>query len=73
MKVIRPEQRLANAIIVQAVKDYRTALAGHSIERHKPKKVISDVERFFRSDWYYFLTDVDGERLMKEVREELGL
>lgn len=67
-----PWENLANAIILQAVKDYREA-------RRKLKKrpknedaklMISDCEAFFRSDWYRALTDLDGEMLIRKLREE---
>ena len=64
---------LANAIIVQAAKDYRQALLKHQKE---PDSVsagirIEEAERFFRSDWYRLLTTVDGEMLIKQLREEV--
>ena len=51
-------ENLCNAIILAAVKDYRTALAKR------------DNERFFRSDWYKTLTKVDGEFLISKLRRE---
>lgn len=31
-----------------------------------------EIERFFRSDWYCTLTSVDGEMLIRRLREEIG-
>ena len=67
-----PYQELANAVIVLAAKDYRHALR---IQRRNPRSAaaqsqIGSLERFFRSDWYKVLTDVDGEMLIKRMREE---
>lgn len=45
-------ENLTNAIIVQAVKDYRKALKGLSLNGKSSTAVIADCERFFRSDWY---------------------
>ncbi|PPK44983.1 MULTISPECIES: hypothetical protein [Clostridium] len=64
---------LANAIILQAVKDYRSALKAlkkypYSVEGNKVK---SNVERFFRSKWYSELTTIDGNMLIKELRDEV--
>lgn len=64
---------LAEAIILQAVKDYRDALRTlkkypYSIEANKIK---SNVERFFRSRWYSELTNIDGKMLIKKLREEV--
>ena len=58
-----PYERLANAIVLQAVADYRVALK--KIKAHpKNREAISEaleIEKFFRSGWYSQLTDVDGE------------
>ena len=67
-----PYQELANAIVVMAAKDYRHALR---IQRRNPDSQaarikIDEIERFFRSEWYRLLTDVDGEMLIKKLREE---
>ena len=45
---------LANAIIIQAVKDYRNALKTlKRYPRSEPAKaVVAEVEEFFRSEWY---------------------
>ena len=64
---------LSNAIILQAVKDYRIALAGGSVNGRDSESVIAECERFFRSDWYRQLTNVDGEYLMTTIRKECGL
>ena len=67
-----PYQELANAIVVMAAKDYRHALR---IQYRNPDSQtarikIDEIERFFRSEWYRLLTDVDGEMLIKKLREE---
>ena len=54
-------ERLANGIILQAVKDYRIA---------KSPATRRSIERFFRSDWFKMLTDLDGEDLIERLREE---
>lgn len=66
-------ENLTNAIILQAVKDYRKALKGFSLNGKSSTAVIVDCERFFRSDWYRQLTNVDGEYLMTTIRKECGL
>ena len=68
-----PYEQLANAIILQAVKDYRDALKKlKKRPRYDPAKdMISEVERFFRSDWYRELTSVDGNFLIKNLRSEV--
>ncbi len=67
-----PAEVLANAIILQAVKDYRDAkkkLRKRS-KNEGAKLMIEDCERFFRSDWFGALTGVDGEMLLKRLQEE---
>lgn len=67
-----PYEKLANAIIVQASKDYMTNLRkkkrnpGSASAEHD----IKECERFFCSDWYQVLTSVDGEYLMGRLRKE---
>lgn len=108
-------QNLANAIIMQAVKDYRKSrvylqkhpatdtlirTAAWQVECRKKRQakrgrqglphvheklskeeeildrimkaeqMLDDVERFFRSDWFCALTDIDGEMLLRKLEEE---
>ena len=67
-----PYQELANAIVVMAAKDYQHALRiQHRNPDSKAARIkIDEIERFFRSEWYRLLTDVDGEMLIKKLREE---
>ncbi|WP_353852822.1 hypothetical protein [Dehalobacter restrictus] len=69
-----PYEQLANAIILQAVKDYRDALKKlNKRPRYDPAKdMISEVERFFHSDLYRELTSVDGNFLIKNLRLEVS-
>lgn len=68
-----PYERLANAIILQAVTDYRSVLK--KIRRNPKNKDAVDealrIERFFRSGWYSQLTSVDGEYLIRRLRDEV--
>ena len=68
-----PYERLANAIVLQAVSDYRVALK--KIKAHpKNREAISEaleIEKFFRSGWYSILTDVDGEYLIRALQDEI--
>ncbi len=69
-----PYENLANAIVITAAKDYRDAL--RSLTRNKnnnnAKRMKEEVERFFNSDWYSVLTDLDGAFLMRKIQEEVG-
>lgn len=68
-----PYENLANAIVLQAAKDYRKALkALHKYPKSKSAKADKDeLERFFRSQWYASLTSVDGEMLIRKLQEEV--
>ncbi|MCD7716078.1 MAG: hypothetical protein LUI39_06475 [Lachnospiraceae bacterium] len=69
-----PEQALGNAIIIQAVKDYRMAL--RTLKKNpdcmSAKDTRREIEQFFRSQWYMMLTDVDGEFLIQKLNEEVS-
>ena len=56
-----PYQELANAIVLQTVKDYRL---------HDNEQELARIERFFRSDWFSVLTNVDPEILITKLRKE---
>jgi len=74
MTDIKPYERLANAIIIQACKDYKTAYKRYirnSRRTDKPDKELVELEAFFRSDWYKALTTVDGEYLMDRIKKEV--
>ena len=68
-----PYERLANAIILQAVSDYRTVL--RKIKAHpKNRDAINEaleIEKFFRSGWYQMLTGVEGEFLIRKLQDEV--
>ena len=68
-----PYERLASAIVLQAVSDYRVVLK--KIKAHpKNREAISEaleIEKFFRSGWYSQLTDVDGEYLIRRLQDEI--
>ena len=63
---------LANAIILQAVKDYRMALK--SLKANSRNRTAqadkAEIERFFRSQWYSALTDVNGEMLIRSLQNQ---
>lgn len=69
-----PYENLANAIILQAVKDYR--VARKKLKRNPKNKdaklMVEDCERFFCSDWFGQLTSVNGKMLLKKLQEELS-
>ena len=58
---MNPYEELANAIILQAVKDYRLT---------NDERELQEIERFFRSGWFGVLSKVDPEYLIKKLRKE---
>lgn len=70
---MNPYQELANAIIIQAVKDYRVALRRCAVfpKDRAYKNERESLERFFRSGWFGTLTKLDGEVLMSDIQKEV--
>ena len=75
MSSITVYENLANAIILQAVRDYRTALKCLNMnpKNKNAQHDRTEIERFFRSQWYSALTSVDGEMLIHSLCEEVGV
>lgn len=74
MTDVDPYVALANGIILQACKDYRKYYRLHLRTYRigdKPNEKLLAVEKFFRSEWYKSLTSVDGEYVMKRIREDV--
>ena len=72
--MIDPWQNLANAIIRQAADDI--VMYRHRFDRDASKSLVAQKERhyrtakrFFESDWYEQLTDVDAEYLWERLKE----
>ncbi len=70
--MIRAYENLANAIVEQAVKDYRKARAklAKAAEDVMALKMRRETERSFRSAWFGQLTALDGELLLEKLEEE---
>jgi len=58
---LNPYEELANAIVLQAVKDYRLT---------DDEQELQEIERFFRSGWFGVLSKVDPEYLITKLRKE---
>ncbi len=65
---------LANAIIIQAARDYRDALNKLSRGRENADAVgaKAECERLCRSEWYQALTSVDAQLLIRKLNEEVN-
>ena len=66
-------ENLANAIILQAVKDYKLALHRLDVNSRNQDAIHEKerLERFFHSPWYETLTDLDADRLIEGVKERV--
>lgn len=65
--------RLASAIIIQAVEDYRKAIRGDyaTMDTMDPAMRKRECERFFLSGHFASLTNLNGAALIRQLREEL--
>ena len=63
-------QNLAEAIVVQATRDYRTALRGLRLNPENIRK-LRELEEFFRSSWFQVLCDLDGVQLIWMLKNEV--
>lgn len=68
-------ENLANAIVLQAVKDWRKAVKTlKKRPRYQAAKQMRDeCERFFLSDWFEELTSVDGSVILRKLKQEAGI
>ena len=57
---------LSAAIIKQCLLDYRGVLQSNDIITKL------ECEQFLRSQWFDFMSDMNGERLIKMMREEFA-
>lgn len=69
-----PYEELANAIILQAVKDHRNALINLNINpQHVPTlNTVTGVELFFRSEWDKALSSISNKLLIKKPEAEVA-
>lgn len=68
-----PYENLSNAIILRAVEDYRKVLRilyKHPYHRDALREKNS-LLRFFRSDWFRVLTNLEPEMLIKRLNAEV--
>ena len=53
---------LLEAIVTQAIRDYERAL------RKRDKRLKADCETFFKSQWFMFLCDIEGDFFLNFVQ-----
>lgn len=71
---LNPYQALENAVVVQAVKDYRDAV--HKLSRGKKNMAAEtmkkECERFFKSSDFNIFTQLDGKVLLSQLEREVS-
>jgi hypothetical protein len=69
---MNPYRELAYSIVLRAVEDYRMALRGKEVEEGKSTAyTLRECVTFFRSDWFKCLANLDGEFIVKKLKDEL--
>jgi hypothetical protein len=68
-----PYEQLTNAIVLQAVRDYREVNKKLCRGRKNAdaQAVKDECIRFFRSGWFQALTSVDAEYLIRKLNQEV--
>lgn len=66
-------EELANAIVLQAVDDYRLALKQlrQKTDYQPAINMKHEVEMFLRSEWLTMLTQLDGAKLLARLNKEV--
>ncbi len=69
-------QELANAVIVSAADDYRSALKKKLRTRNQTlidtcDAIMEEVVEFFHSDWFRILTNADPEKILDGLRTDV--
>lgn len=74
MKIVDEKEayeNLANAIVESAAKDYKSALIRQkrNPESRTAAEDVKRLEKFFYSDWYEMLTNLDASYLIRKMKE----
>ena len=71
---LSPYEALGNAVVLQAVKDYREAV--HKLSRGKKNTIAEstkqECERFFKSPYFNVFTQLDGKSLLSQLEKEVS-
>ena len=67
-------ENLANAIIISAVRDYNAALIHlkRNPDIESARKNVKRQDKFFYSEWYETLTNLDGSYLIRKLKEKVN-
>ena len=71
--MINPFEELAQAIILQAVKDYRqnNKRMANKPDEQKLQNRRMELGKFFLSSWFAVLTDLNGKHLLHRLQAEM--
>ena len=70
-----PYENLANAIILQAVKDFRKCIKvvkRNGRNKEQAIKEMREIVGFIKSPWFRMLTNLDPQVLLKKLQEEVN-
>mgnify|MGYP006907969647 CR=1 FL=1 len=70
-----PYENLANAIIIQAVKDFRKCIKVVKCNGRNKEQAIKEMREivgFIKSPWFRVLTNLDPQVLLKKLQEEVN-
>jgi hypothetical protein len=70
-----PYEKLGNAVVLQAVKDWRDAVKRlkKNPKNFEADNMKKDCEKFFLSQHFSIYTDLDGEALLHQLKKEESL
>lgn len=71
---LSPYEALGNAVVLQAVKDYREAV--HKLSRGKKntnaESMKHECEIFFKSPYFNVFTQLDGKVILSQLEKEVS-
>ena len=70
---MNPYENLANAVVLQAVKDYRDAVRklSHGKRNVMAEQRKTECEVFFKSQYFNVFTDLDGNAMLSQLEKEV--
>lgn len=70
---MNPYENLANAVVLQAVKDYRDAVRklSHGKRNVMAEQRKTECEVFFKSQYFNVFTTLDGNALLSQLEKEV--
>lgn len=72
---MEPYERLANAVVLQAVKDWRMAVKKlkRGKKNYDAERIKEQTEEFFLSNRFSYFTLTDGRALLEKLKKEEGI